>query len=131
MQKHGACCCCTKGAQAKTGCSLRPSHCGENEPSSDTVIVVKFQVVLARADRCVVGRRHGEAGTAGSHRRQRASRRATRPTSPTSHSRLNAGSGTGLWSVQAKPIYEERFYAEVHGNVVSFRFVERESDNGL
>jgi len=46
MQKHGACCCCSKGTQAKTGCSLRASHCGGNEPSSDTVIVVKFQVVL-------------------------------------------------------------------------------------
>jgi len=46
MQKHGTCCCCSKGAQPKSGCSLRASHCGENEPSSDTVIVVKFQVVL-------------------------------------------------------------------------------------
>ena len=46
IQKHGACCCCSKPAQSKSGCSLRASHCGENEPSSDTVIVVKFQVVL-------------------------------------------------------------------------------------
>ena len=46
MQEHGACCCCSKGAQPKSGCSLRASHCGENGPSSDTVIVVKFQVVL-------------------------------------------------------------------------------------
>ncbi len=46
MQEHGACCCCSKGAQPKSGCSLRASHCGENEPSNDTVIVVKFQVVL-------------------------------------------------------------------------------------
>ena len=46
MQKHGACCCCSKGAQPKSGCSLRASHCGENGTNGDTVIVVKFQVVL-------------------------------------------------------------------------------------
>ena len=46
MQKHGACCCCSKGMQSKSGCSLRASHCGENGPSNDTVIVVKFQIVL-------------------------------------------------------------------------------------
>jgi hypothetical protein len=46
MQEHGACCCCSSGAQSKSGCSLRTSRCGENVPSNDTVIVVKFQVVL-------------------------------------------------------------------------------------
>ncbi len=46
MQKHGTCCCCSKGTQPKSGCSLRASHCGGNEPNSDTVITVKFQVVL-------------------------------------------------------------------------------------
>jgi len=46
MQKHGACCCCSMGAQSKSGCSVRASHCGENEPSGDTVIVIKFQFVL-------------------------------------------------------------------------------------
>lgn len=46
MQKHGTCCCCSMGIQSKSGCSLRASHCGENEPSSDTIIVVKFQFVL-------------------------------------------------------------------------------------
>lgn len=34
------------GAQAKAACSLRASHCGENGPSTDTILVVKFQVVL-------------------------------------------------------------------------------------
>jgi hypothetical protein len=46
MQAHGACCCCSKGAQPKSGCSLRASPCGETGPNSDTVLVVKFQIVL-------------------------------------------------------------------------------------
>jgi hypothetical protein len=46
MQKQGACCCCSMGTKAKSGCSLRASRCGENEPSGDTVIAVKFQIVL-------------------------------------------------------------------------------------
>jgi len=45
-QKHGTCCCSSKGAQTKSGCLLRASRCGENGPTSDTVIVVKFQIVL-------------------------------------------------------------------------------------
>jgi hypothetical protein len=45
-RKHGTCCCCSMGGQAKSGCSLRASRCGESEPSNDTVITVKFQIVL-------------------------------------------------------------------------------------
>ena len=45
MQTHGACC-CSQGMQSKSGCSLRASPCGETAPSDDTIIVVKFQVVL-------------------------------------------------------------------------------------
>ena len=45
MQKNGACC-CSMGTQTKSGCSLRASRCGGDEPNNDTVITVKFQVVL-------------------------------------------------------------------------------------
>ena len=34
------------GDANESGCSLRASRCGGNEPNSDTVITVKFQVVL-------------------------------------------------------------------------------------
>jgi hypothetical protein len=46
MQRHSACCCCSMGALPKSGCSLRAPRCGENEPSSDAVIVAKFRVIL-------------------------------------------------------------------------------------
>jgi hypothetical protein len=46
MQAHGACCCCSMGLRPKSGCSLRASRCGENGSNSDTVIVVKFHIVL-------------------------------------------------------------------------------------
>jgi hypothetical protein len=46
VQARGACCCCSKGTQPKAGCSLRAFPCGENGPNNDTIIVVKFQVVL-------------------------------------------------------------------------------------
>ena len=45
-KERGACCCCSRGAQPKSGCLLRASHCGEDQPTSDTTITVKFQVVL-------------------------------------------------------------------------------------
>jgi hypothetical protein len=46
MQKRAACCCCSMGTQTKSGCSLRTSSCGENGSTGDTIIVVKFQIVL-------------------------------------------------------------------------------------
>lgn len=79
MQKHGACCCCLMGTQTKSGCSLRSSHCGENGPTSDTVIVVKFQVVLPML---TVTRLHDVAQTPALTATTDASARPTEPPVP-------------------------------------------------